>query len=75
MYGRPALGALLPLAGAMAAPEAIPGMPLAKALQETAGIGFLFYCLTAFLIILARIRLRRGTEREVRVNARSSHDQ
>jgi len=59
MYGRPALGALLPLAGAMATPEAIPGLPLAKALQATAGAGFLFYCLTACLILLARIRLRR----------------
>ena len=73
MYGRPALGALLPLAGAMAAPEAIPGMPLAKALQETAGAGFLLYCLTAFLIILARIRMRRRPDPEVRSAVRSGH--
>ena len=59
MYGRPALGSLLPLAGAMTVPEAIPGLPLARALQETAGVGFLFYCLTACVILLARIRLRR----------------
>ena len=49
----------MPLAGAMAAPEAVPGLPLAKALQAAAGIGFLLYCLTAFLILLARIPLRR----------------
>jgi hypothetical protein len=43
----------------MAAPQAVPGLPLAKALQATAGVGFLFYCLAACLILLARIRLRR----------------
>lgn len=63
MYGRPALGTLLPLAGAMAAPEAIPGLPLAKTLQAAAGAGFLLYCLTAVLILLARIRLRRRSHR------------
>lgn len=60
MYGRPALGTLLPLAGAVATPEAIPGLPLARTLQAIAGAGFLLYCLTACLIILARLRLRRG---------------
>ncbi len=73
MYGRPALGALLPLAGAMAAPEAVPGLPLAKTLQATAGAGFLLYCLTACLILLARIRLRRQAQK-AQVTARSSHD-
>jgi hypothetical protein len=64
MYGRPALGTLLPLAGALAAPKAIPGLPLARTLQATAGAGFLFYCLTACLILLARIRLRRNAREE-----------
>lgn len=73
MYGRPALGALLPLAGAMAAPEAIPGLPLAKALQATAGAGFLLYCLTAFLILIARTHLRRQT-RKAQVSAGGGHD-
>jgi hypothetical protein len=53
----------LPLAGAMAAPEAVPGLPLAKALQATAGAGFLLYCLTACLILLARTRIRRRATR------------
>ncbi|SBT93072.1 hypothetical protein GA0115233_105640 [Streptomyces sp. DI166] len=73
MYGRPALGALLPLAGAMAAPEAIPGLPLAKALQATAGAGFLLYCLTACLILTARTHLRRQTVK-AQVSAGSKHD-
>ncbi|KPI07230.1 hypothetical protein OK074_3928 [Actinobacteria bacterium OK074] len=74
MYGRPALGALLPLAGAMGMPAAIPGIPLAKALQATAGAGFLFYCLTAFIIILARACMRRRTPREsLRVPAKIGH--
>ena len=75
MYGRPALGALLPLAGAMAAPEAVPGLPLAKALQETAGAGFLLYCLTACLILLARTRIRRRAPRpQVNAQVRSGSD-
>jgi hypothetical protein len=57
----------------MAAPEALPGLPLAKALQATAGAGFLLYCLTACLILLARIRLRRVAQK-VRTEAGSSHD-
>lgn len=59
MYGKPALGTVLPLAGMAAAPEAIPGLPLAKALQATAGAGFVLYCLTAFVLISIRIRMRR----------------
>lgn len=77
MYGRPALGALLPLAGAMAAPEAVPGLPLAKVLQETAGAGFLLYCLTACLILLARARLRRRPLHDranMQVSTGSGHD-
>ena len=77
MYGRPALGALLPLAGAMTAPEAVPGLPLAKALQATAGAGFLLYCLTACLILLARSRMRRHALRDpikAQVSAGSGHD-
>ena len=73
MYGRPALGTLLPLAGAMAAPEAVPGLPLAKALQATAGAGFLLYCLTAFLILLARIGLRCRAHK-TQTHAGTSHD-
>lgn len=53
------MGALMPLAGVVAAPEVIPGLPLAKALQAIAGFGFVLYCLTACLIILTRIRVRR----------------
>uniref|UniRef100_A0AAU2VBX5 Uncharacterized protein n=1 Tax=Streptomyces sp. NBC_00003 TaxID=2903608 RepID=A0AAU2VBX5_9ACTN len=59
MYGKPAWGTILPLAGMAAAPEAIPGLPLAKALQEAAGAGFIVYCLIACLLLLARIGLRR----------------
>jgi len=73
MYGRPALGTLLPLAGAMAAPEAIPGLSLAKALQATAGAGFLLYCLTVCMILLARIRLRRQAHKP-RIHPGSSRD-
>ncbi len=73
MYGRPALGAVLPLAGVMAAPEAIPGLPMARALQATAGAGFLLYCLTACLILLARVRLRRQAQK-TQVDAGSGHD-
>ena len=63
----------MPLAGAMAAPEAIPGLPLAKALQAIAGAGFLFYCLAACLILLARLRLRRRGLR-MRAHAGGSGD-
>ena len=73
MYGRPALGSLLPLAGAMTVPEAIPGLPLARALQETAGVGFLFYCLTACAILLARARLRSQAQR-ARADAGGGND-
>jgi hypothetical protein len=52
----------------MAAPEAIPGIPLAKALQATAGAGFMFYFLTALVIVLARMRLRRSSPERVRAN-------
>ncbi|GAA0622795.1 hypothetical protein GCM10010394_61920 [Streptomyces crystallinus] len=58
MYGKPAWGTVLPLAGMAAAPEAIPGLPLAKALQATAGAGFALYCLTALVLISIRIRMR-----------------
>ncbi|MFF4499196.1 hypothetical protein [Streptomyces sp. NPDC001401] len=57
----------------MAAPEAIPGLPLAKALQAVAGAGFLLYCLTACLILLARIRLRRHAHK-VQADTGSGHD-
>lgn len=61
MYGKPALGTVLPLAGMAAAPEAVPGLPLAKALQATAGAGFVLYCLVACILISIRIRLRWHT--------------
>jgi hypothetical protein len=57
----------------MAAPEAVPGLPLAKTLQATAGAGFLLYCLTACLILLARIRLRHQA-RKAQATAGGSHD-
>ena len=63
----------MPLAGAMAAPQAIPGLPLAKALQATAGAGFLLYCLTACLVLLARIHLRRQAHK-AQVEAGGTHD-
>jgi hypothetical protein len=56
----------------MAAPAALPGLPVAKALQATAGAGFLLYCLTACLILLVRIRLRRPA-RKVRTEPGGSH--
>lgn len=58
MYGKPAWGTVLPLAGMAAAPETVPGLPLAKALQATAGAGFALYCLTACVLISIRIRMR-----------------
>jgi hypothetical protein len=57
----------------MAAPKALPGLPLAKALQATAGAGFLLYCLTACLILLARIRLRRRAHK-AQLHAGGSRD-
>lgn len=58
MYGRSALGSALPLVGLAAAPEMIPGIPVARALQATAGAGFLLYCLVVFGLLVARLRLR-----------------
>lgn len=58
MYGRSAVGSVLPLVGLAAAPEMIPGIPVARALQATAGAGFLLYCLIVLGLLLARIRLR-----------------
>lgn len=55
MYGKPALGTVLPLAGLTAAPEVLPGIPFARALQELAGAGFLLYCATAMAILSAKI--------------------
>ncbi|CAM5639299.1 hypothetical protein KAURM247S_05200 [Kitasatospora aureofaciens] len=51
MYGKPALGIVLPLAGLTAAPEVLPGLPFAKDLQEAAGAGFLLYCFLAVALI------------------------
>jgi hypothetical protein len=58
MYGKSALGSVLPLAGLAAAPEMMPGIPLARALQATAGAGFLVYCLVAFGLLVARLCIR-----------------
>lgn len=58
MYGRPALGTMLPLAGVTAASQDIPGLPWARALQAAAGAGFVLYCLIAFALVTARIWLR-----------------
>jgi hypothetical protein len=63
MYGRPALGTMLPLAGMTGAPKVIPGIPYAKALQATAGAGFMLYCLVAFTLLLVRIWLRSTRDR------------
>lgn len=54
MYGKPALGIVLPLAGLMAAPEVLPGVPFARGLQEAAGAGFLLYCSTATILLLVK---------------------
>ncbi|MGA5818158.1 hypothetical protein ACPC54_09895 [Kitasatospora sp. NPDC094028] len=54
MYGKPVLGIGLPLAGLTAAPEVLPGIPFAKGLQEVAGAGFLLYCTTAAVLLLAK---------------------
>lgn len=62
MYGRPALGTMLPLAGMAGVPEVIPGIPCAQALQATAGAGFMLYCLIAFVLLSARIWLRGRTD-------------
>ncbi len=55
MYGKPALGSVLPMAGLTAAPEVLPGIPFAKGLQEAAGAGFLLYCTAALVIIAAKL--------------------
>jgi len=60
MYGRSAVGSVLPLVGLAAAPEMVPGIPVARALQATAGAGFLLYCLVVFGLLVARWRLRAG---------------
>ncbi|QLE71629.1 hypothetical protein FGW37_08460 [Streptomyces rectiverticillatus] len=55
MYGKPALGSVLPMAGLTAAPEVLPGIPIARGLQEAAGAGFLLYCASAFVIIAVKL--------------------
>ncbi|GHC55858.1 hypothetical protein GCM10010507_35420 [Streptomyces cinnamoneus] len=54
MYGKPALGTVLPLAGLTAAPEVMPGIPFARGLQEAAGAGFLLYCAIAAALLSAK---------------------
>ncbi|MEU5129477.1 hypothetical protein J7W19_07830 [Streptomyces mobaraensis NBRC 13819 = DSM 40847] len=51
MYGKPALGTVVPLAGLTAAPKVMPGLPYAKGLQEAAGAGFLLYCSIAAVLL------------------------
>ncbi|GAA0408617.1 hypothetical protein [Streptomyces luteireticuli] len=51
MYGKPALGTVVPLAGLTAAPQVAPGMPFAEDLQEAAGAGFVLYCAVAAALI------------------------
>ncbi|GHF66241.1 hypothetical protein GCM10010218_54700 [Streptomyces mashuensis] len=55
MYGKPALGTVLPLAGLTAAPEVLPGIPFARGLQEAAGAGFLLYCAIAVILLSAKM--------------------
>ncbi|MFH8785605.1 hypothetical protein [Streptomyces roseoverticillatus] len=63
MYGKPALGSVLPMAGLTAAPEVLPGVPFARGLQEAAGAGFLLYCTSALVIIAAKFWFAaRGTQ-------------
>jgi hypothetical protein len=61
MYGRSALGSVLPLVGLAAVPEEIPGISLAKAFQAMAGAGFLLYLLIVFGLVVARFRVRVGS--------------
>ncbi|GAA2921207.1 hypothetical protein GCM10020221_16750 [Streptomyces thioluteus] len=58
MYGKPALGAVVPLAGLTAAPEVAPGLPFAEGLQEAAGAGFLLYCAVAAALISLKFWFR-----------------
>ncbi|MGW2597243.1 hypothetical protein [Streptomyces klenkii] len=62
MYGKPALGSVLPMAGLTVAPQVLPGIPFAKGLQEAAGAGFLLYCTSAFVLIAVKLWFAaRGT--------------
>ncbi len=65
MYGKPALGTVVPLAGLTAAPEVLPGLPYARGLQEAAGTGFLLYCSIAAVLILLKCwyRIRNSGDR------------
>lgn len=55
MYGKPALGTVLPMAGLTTAPEVLPGIPFARGLQEAAGAGFLLYCAIALTLISVKL--------------------
>lgn len=55
MYGKPALGTVVPLAGLTVAPRVLPGLPFAKGLQEAAGAGFLLYCAVAAALFSAKL--------------------
>ncbi|MEU7107580.1 hypothetical protein ABZ951_21355 [Streptomyces sp. NPDC046215] len=55
MYGKPALGTVLPLAGLTTAPEVLPGIPFARGLQQAAGAGFLLYCATAIALLSIKL--------------------
>lgn len=68
MYGRPALGTMLPLAGMATASRTVPGIPFARGLQIAAGMGFLLYCLIAFGLMAARLWLRRPSARAAAVD-------
>lgn len=58
MYGKPALGTVLPMAGLTAAPEVLPGIPFARGLQEVAGAGFLLYVSTAIALLSIKLWFR-----------------
>jgi hypothetical protein len=55
MYGKPALGAVLPMAGLTAAPHVLPGLPFAQGVQEAAGAGFLLYVATAIAMLSLKL--------------------
>lgn len=55
MYGKPPLGAVLPMAGLTATAQVIPGLPYAQGLQEAAGAGFLLYAATAIAMLSLKL--------------------
>ncbi|MFI0405762.1 hypothetical protein [Actinomadura sp. 3N508] len=58
VYIKSSIGVLLAFTGIMAAPDQTPVMQVARIFLQITGIGFGLYCVAAFGLFLAGVRIR-----------------